>query len=376
MPDEVPRRLGMTLTSLFVAALVLVFLSRVAGMLLLLFVSILLGVYFSAFTDALVSRTRLRRSVALTLAVIATLCGMVGIGWLIVPAVIAQTQDFMTTLPANAQRLESLLLGLAQKYPLLERALGPEGGGLVESMLASSSRFVQESLVPYLRAGTTIAIEFIAVLAMALYFARDSSVYRDGLIAVFPPRVRHIVRAVLADLGETLRAWIWAQLISMLVLSILTWIGLLLLQVPYSLAFGVFTGLVAVVPFFGTLVSTILPALFVLTIGGWSHALAVTALGVGVHLVGSNVVQPLIFERRLAVPPLLTILSILMAGTLLGILGILVAVPLLACLLVVVRHVLLTHIYGDHDPRVFESAVLVSTGARRALSPEVLPAQK
>ena len=373
MPDQAARRLGITLTSLFVAALVLLFLSRVAEILILLFIAILLGVYFSAFTDALVARTGLRRSLALTLAVIATLAGTVGMGWLIVPAVIAQTTDFLTTLPENAQRLESLLLRLAQKYPLLERAIGPESGGVVESILGGASQFVQQSLLPYITKGTAVAIELVAVLAMALYFARDSSVYRDGLIAIFPPRVRHIVRAVLADLGETLRAWIWAQLISMLVLSILTWIGLLLLQVPYSLAFGVFTGLVGIVPFFGTLVSTVLPALFVMTIGGWIHVLAVTALGVAVHLIGSNVVQPLIFERRLSVPPLLTILSILMAGAVLGLLGILVAVPLLACSIVVVRHVLLTHIYGDHDPRVFESAVLVSTTGTRhavAMSPQ------
>ncbi|MSR06012.1 MAG: AI-2E family transporter [Gemmatimonadetes bacterium] len=369
MPDQTARRLGATLTSLFVAALVLLFLSRVASILILLFISILLGVYFSAFTDDLVRRTRLRRSLALTLAVIITLVGIVGIGWLIVPAVVAQTQDFLAALPENAQHLESQLLRLAQKYPLLEGALGPEGGGLLESLLSGASQFVQQSLLPYLRAGTAIAIESIAVLAMALYFARDSSVYRDGLIAIFPPRVRHIVRAVQADLGETMRAWIWAQLLSMLVLSILTAIGLLLLRVPYWLAFGVFTGIVGIVPFFGTLVSTVLPALFILTIGGWSYAIAVTALGIGVHLVGSNVVQPLIFERRLSVPPLLTILSILMAGALLGVLGILVAVPLLACVLVVVRHVLLTYIYGDDDPRVFESAVLVgTTGTRRAVA--------
>src|SRR6185503_7804659 len=210
-PDQAARRLGATLVSLFVAALVLLFLSRVATILILLFIAILLGVYFSAFTDALVARTGLRRSLALTLAVIATLAGMVGIGWLIVPPVIAQTQDFLRALPETAQRLEGQLLSLAQKYPLLEGALGPEGGGLVETMLAGASEFMQQSILPYITAGTTIAIEFVAVLAMALYFARDSSVYRDGLIAIFPPRVRHIVRAVLTDLGATLRAWIWAQ---------------------------------------------------------------------------------------------------------------------------------------------------------------------
>jgi predicted PurR-regulated permease PerM len=236
-------------------------------------------------------------------------------------------------------------------------------------MIDSAGRFVRESSVPYLRAGGRIIIEGISIIAMALYLARDPAVYRDGMISLVPPKVRPVARAVLADLSDTMRAWIWAQLLSMLFLGTLTFLGLWALGVPYPLAFGVFTGLVAIVPFFGTLISTVLPALLVLTIGGWGPALAVTAFGIGVHLLGSNVVGPLIFEERLNMPPLLTILSVLMAGALLGLLGILVAVPLLAALLVLIRHVLLTQIYGDHDPRSFEPAVLVSTtGARRAVA--------
>ncbi len=71
----------------------------------------------------------------------------------------------------------------------------------------------------------------------------------------------------------------------MVSLGLLTWVGLQLLDVPYALAFGVFTGLVAIVPFFGTLVSTLLPAIFVLGTGSLLTVLAVVLLGIGVHLV-------------------------------------------------------------------------------------------
>jgi predicted PurR-regulated permease PerM len=370
MVETQGRRLVVTLVSLFFAALVVVFLSRVTAILVMLFVAVLLSVFFSAFTDYLARRLHVGRGLALGVAFVVSSGALIGMGWLIVPPVVAQTQDFLGSLPQLAERLESLMLRAAQKYPLLERSVfGPAGGGFVEGTLDSAGRFLRESMVPYLRAGGTIIIGMISVVAMSLYLAREPAVYRDGLVSLVPPKFRTVARAILADLTDTMRAWIWAQLLAMLVLATLTFIGLWLLRVPYALAFGVFTGLVAVVPFFGTLVSTVLPALFVLTIGGWSHALAVTALGVGVHLVEANVVAPLIFEERLNMPPLLTILSVLIAGALLGILGVLVAVPLLAALLVVIRHVLQNQIYGDHDPRSFEPAVLVSTtGARRAVA--------
>ena len=64
----------------------------------------------------------------------------------------------------------------------------------------------------------------------------------------------------------------------MMLLGGLTAIGLWALGVPYWLTFGIFTGVVAIVPFFGSLVSTLLPAAFVLGEGGPGRALAIVLL--------------------------------------------------------------------------------------------------
>ena len=94
---------------------------------------------------------------------------------------------------------------------------------------------------------------------MAIYLSLHPALYREWLIALFPPIHRDLVRDVLADLGDSLRAYIVGQLLTMTFLGAITAIGLLVLDVPFSLPFGIFTGLVAIVPFFGTLLSTTLP---------------------------------------------------------------------------------------------------------------------
>ena len=87
MVETLGRRLVVTLVSLFFAALVVVFLSRVTTILVLLFISVLLSVFFSAFTDILVRRVPLGRPFVLGIASLLTLGAIVGIGWLIVPPV-------------------------------------------------------------------------------------------------------------------------------------------------------------------------------------------------------------------------------------------------------------------------------------------------
>jgi predicted PurR-regulated permease PerM len=66
-----------------------------------------------------------------------------------------------------------------------------------------------------------------------------------------------------------------------------------------------------------------------------------------VHLVEGNVVSPMVFQRGVHLPPVLTIMAVLVVGTLAGPVGLLVAVPLLAVTLTLTRKVLQERIYGD-----------------------------
>ena len=360
------QRLAATLVVLFVVALLLLFLGRVSEVIVLLFIAALLAVYLSAVTDILVRRFGLIRPLALALAIILTLAAVTGVGALILPPLVSQVQELIGSLPRYAQELGGIMASWAERYPVLEgTVLGAEGGGAVQTLIDDATAFVRGSVLPYLTAGGKVAIELVSVLAMAIYLARNPGEYREGMIQLAPPAQRPIARATFTDLGETMRTWIWAQLFAMLVLGVLTAIGLWLLRVPYALAFGVFTGAVAIVPFFGTLVTTILPAVLMLTIGGWAHSVAVLGLGVGVHIIEANVVAPLIFEERVSLPPVLTIMSVLIMATVLGVLGLIVAVPTLAAVLVIVRHVLFGQVYGEHGADVIPSAVLVQTTGER-----------
>lgn len=365
----VSGRLAATLVLLFVAALLLLFLSRISEIVLLLFIAALIAVYLSAATDFLVRRTHLARALSLLTAIILTLAIASIVVALVLPPVVSQVQDFLGALPGYAQRFDDQLASLAERYPVLERAVhGQAGAGFVEVMIDDATRFVRGSLFPYLTVGGKVVVELVSVLAMAIYLARNPRQYREGFIALFPPQTRGIARTTLADLGGTLRTWIWAQLFAMFILAGLTAVGLWALRVPYALAFGVFTGIVAIVPFFGTIVSTALPALLILTVSGWAHSLAVLGLGLGVHLIEANVIAPLLFEERVSLPPVLTILSVLVMASLLGVLGLIVAVPTLATVMVVVRHILFAEIYGESRFGVVASAVLVApTGERKAV---------
>ena len=169
------------------------------------------------------------------------------------------------------------------------------------------------------------------------------------------------MRDVLNGLTDTLRAYIVGQLTTMFILGGLTAIGLWAIGVPYWLTFGVFSGVAALVPVFGVLLATTLPALFVIgSSGGLTRALLVVGVGVLVHVVAGNLISPLIMSKKVDLPPVLTIMAVLIAGELLGPLGLVVAVPLLAAIMVVVRRILIERIYeGRGFRRISRDKTLV-----------------
>ena len=96
------------------------------------------------------------------------------------------------------------------------------------------------------------------------------------------------------------------------------------------------------------------------------------AIGVGVHLIEANVVAPVVMERQVNLPPVITIAGVLLIGKLFGLAGLVVAVPILALVLVLVRHVLLGEIYGDRVAETKPSGT-VPTDTEPAIAPQFPP---
>jgi len=323
----------------------------VAQVFVLLMLGVLVSLYLGALAAWIERHTQAPRWVALTSASVGTLGAIVLLAWILAPPVVDQTRKLFEAMPSVIAAWEKGIDELAVKFPALGSVIGTPGEHktlqAAYTQLSGMLGAVPTKLFEVVHA----AINIFAVGVMAIYLSLHPSLYREWLIALFPPVHRDLVRDVLADLADSLRSYIVGQLLTMTFLGAITALGLWILNVPYALVFGIFTGLVAIIPFFGSLLSTTVPALFVLTGNGYlafsplGHALLVVGLGVVVHLLEGNVVSPLVMSKKVDLPPVLTIMSVLVIGQLLGGLGLIVALPVLVTIMVIVRRILITRIY-------------------------------
>ena len=347
MSNDSPRRFKFApiLTATVLTVLGLWLFGRVAQVLILLFIGLLLSLYLRAVAGWFERRWHFPERLAFLTSLLLSLAGVVAIFYILVPPVITQTQALIKVMPNYITGWEAGIERTISRVPAL-REYWPPGEHKILFAIYNELSSTFASLPTRVLSLVQGAISIFSIAVIAIYLSLHPALYREWLIALFPPIHRDLVRDLLGDLGDTLRSYIVGQLLVMAFLAALTAMFLYVLNVPFALTFGIFTGLVAIIPFFGTLLSTTLPALFVLNgPNGGVRALLVLGVGVVVHLIEGNIVSPYAMSKKVDLPPVLTIMSVLIMGQLLGGIGLIVALPTLAMVMVIVRRILITRIY-------------------------------
>jgi predicted PurR-regulated permease PerM len=340
-----PMRIGPILTAVALTGLLLWMFLRTSDIFLLLFLAALLALYLGAVADWIARRTQLPRPLAFWLGVILTLSVGAGIVGLLVPPVIQQTQELLGLIPSTVSSLQKEIATLSARFPSLAKQIGPIQDQVLNNLPGQISAVVGDVVPRVFSVLEAITVVFTVVI-MGIYLALDPAVYREWVIALFPPIHRDLVRDILTDMGSKLRDYIVAQLLTMVILGALTAVGLWLIGVPFWLTFGVLAAVAAIIPVYGVLLSTSVPALFVLTSPhGLARAAFVLGLGVLIHVIEGNFVAPNIMSKRVDLPPVLTMMAVLIFGSLLGPVGLLVSIPLLVVIMVLVHRLLVARLY-------------------------------
>ena len=202
-----------------------------------------------------------------------------------------------------------------------------------------------------LMSSVTSAIVSVAfVFFTGLYLASQPTLYREGLLRLFPRSQAERAAEVFDEVGEALRWWLVGQLVAMSVVGVLTTAGLALLGAPFPVPLGLLAALLTFVPNVGPTIALV-PAVLLGFLEGPGTALAVGALYLGVQTVESYAVTPIVQQRTVYLPPALTIASQLLLWMLAGTPGLFVATPLTAAALVLVRELWIEDALGETTPR-------------------------
>jgi predicted PurR-regulated permease PerM len=307
-----------------------------SDLVLVVFLAILIAVMLRGVSNWTSRRTGVNERLMLAIVSITWTAALLALLYYIGPKLLAQSQD--------------LLGRLHQEIGTLRQTYGSTPWGRAIFSDLGSTEAMRGRLAHYAGSVVTttlggLATTFILIVT-SLYLAISPELYIDGFVRLFPPRRRARTRAVVLDIGATLRWWSLGQLIDMTAVGVLSGIGLELLRVPLALALGVLAGLFTFVPYFGAIAAAI-PAMVIAFTVSWQTSAWTLLIFAGCHAIEGYVLAPIVQRSTVELPPAVTILSMTILGAVFGPLGVILGTPVAAAALVAVREAYVEDVLGD-----------------------------
>ncbi|RBI86368.1 AI-2E family transporter [Rhodosalinus halophilus] len=226
--------------------------------------------------------------------------------------------------------------GQLQEMSATARDLVNEFGSMAGSWMVNAASGLAATIAGMV--GTFVAATVIIVF-MVLLVLSESSLWTQKLGAIWPGRGQEEWRATFDALSRKLRGFLLMRA-AMGALSAALYAGwLMLFGVDLLVVWAMLTFLLSFIPNLGSVISGVLPALYILATGDLGTALLVgTGLFVIEQVIG-NFVDPRLQGRQIAISPLVVLVAILVWGWIWGIAGALLAVPMTTALMVGFAHV-------------------------------------
>ena len=323
-----------------------------AATLFLIFAGMLLGVALNAMSNLLGRVVRLPHSLRLTVVCLVVAGMLSGVLFLGGTTIAQQTTALSNTIKSQLVSVKaflesngvdtslfdfgSLSSSSDSSSPAAPSAPPTHSLPSAGTIAASGGAIFSQSLKLIL--GTASAVgNFFIVLFLGIAFATQPGVYRDGLLFMAPARHRGRAVAIIDRIGETLERWLIAQIITMVAVFLVTWIGLSVIGIQSSFILGIQAGLLAFIPTIGAILGGLIVILASLA-SGWVAGLSAFILFLGVHALESYVLTPIIQRQALDIPPATLFAFQILLGVVFGIWGLALALPLMAIAKVMIDH--------------------------------------
>ncbi|MFA6087987.1 AI-2E family transporter [Mucilaginibacter sp.] len=312
-------------TVAIVALLVVVILiARVAfNVLLMVLAGVLISVYFHGLGDMIERKTKFSRRVCMILSVAVSFTIIALLLWFMGTKIQGQIAILNDTLP---QTISTAKAKLAES-PIGAKILAYFTGDKSDKLFLTAQSFFSTSF--------GVLGNMYIILFLAIFFTASPNLYKDGIIKLMPDSKKNLAKNVIDRISFALKGWLKGMMLSMVLITILLTTGLTIIGIPVALVLALITGILKLIPNFGSLAAMIPGVLLALTISV-NTAIATALLYIICQTIVSNIVTPLIQKRMINTPPALTIISQVIMGTLCGALGVILAVPLLAILIILV----------------------------------------
>ncbi len=164
---------------------------------------------------------------------------------------------------------------------------------------------------------------------------------------------------ILDQVKVSVKSYLVGLSLELIIVSVLTAVGLLIVDVEYAILLGVITGILNLIPYIGIMVACLISILASLTSSpDLSIVVGVIVVNLVVQLIDNNILVPMVVSSKVEINALVSIFGIIVGGAVAGVPGMFLAIPLIAILKVIFDRIAPLepwgYLMGDDLPKTFE----------------------
>lgn len=232
------------------------------------------------------------------------------------------------------KNLQLIDIDKLRQYGILEK-----GEELLASMLDGAPDLALKALDVTRDAIETI-FDLVIGLIVSVYILADKprlkrqagAISKYFLPKKYAPKINEYTRLTL----DSFTNFIAGQVTEAIIIGVLCFLGMSAIEFDYAVMISVIVGVTNVVPIVGPIIGAV-PSTLVLLLVEPAQAFGFVIFVIVLQQVESNLIYPRVVGNSVGLPPLWTLLAVIIGGGLFGILGMILGIPVLSVIYIILR---------------------------------------
>ena len=296
-------------------------------------IAIFLALAINPLVALLMRRGVRSRGLASGIACLLVLAAIAAIGFAFIPTLVDNVNNFVDAAPGYVHDLtrgKGRLGFLETRYHVVERLekYVHQGGAKKLLGLSGAAISVTKGVLSFIVGAVTVAF-------LTFFMLLEGPAWTERFYGLLPPESQPRWRTVGHGIYRQVGGYVTGNLAISLIAGSLATFVLLLLGVPFAVALGLLVGLLDLIPLVGATVAAV-----IVVAVGFLHSLLAGIVLIVFFIVyqqiENHVLQPLVYNRTVALSPLAILVSVLVGAELAGVLGALAAIPVAGAIQVLI----------------------------------------
>jgi len=289
---------------------------RILDVIAMVFISVLITLAICPLVDWL-EKHKIKRGLS-AITILLTFFGLIiTLAVSVAVPLVSQTEQFIQKLPALVERVSPLKFDVNSFSPQISQVPNQ----VFKIAIGTFSGF----------------ITIFAVIVLSYYMIQEMHRLKNYFTYWFADkgdRYYQIVEKLELEIGH----WIRGETFLMLIVGVLSYLGYVIIGLPYAIALGVIAGLLELVPNVGPTVAAIPAALVGFSISP-THGIGALVVAIVVQQLENNLIVPKVMQKITGLNPIVTLISMMIGFRLGGPLLAVLSLPVVISARVIFAHI-------------------------------------